>query len=138
MKAELRSPVAHLRGTALGAIEVRASEEVALSIVAKDRLKVTTQGDRLFEAIAALSARTAEIRRKLIVREINLLSHRAVRRSRDGGTGAGKSLPALSLQWIINSGQINSRILSDEWESDKFLHFFYNFQGIFIMTRAFS
>jgi hypothetical protein len=87
-----------LRGTALGAIEVRASEEVALSIAAKDRLKVTTQGDRLFEVIAPLSARTIEIRRKLIVREINLpvrVLYLALRPVGHDGASSDEPLPEL-------------------------------------------
>lgn len=71
MKGEYRTLVpAHLRGVPIGAIEVRVADGDNLALGATDRLIVETQGRRLFEVIAPLTARTIEVRRKLIVREI--------------------------------------------------------------------
>lgn len=119
MKAELRSLVPHLRGTTLGAIEVRASEEIALSIAAKDRLRVKTQGDRLFEVIAPLSARTVEIRRKLIVREINLperVLYLALRP--EGYDGASSDEPLPELVKVIPHAYITDKPVEMVKESD--------------------
>jgi hypothetical protein len=57
----------HLRSIPIGEIEVRVADGNTWSIGSKDRLSV---GGRLFEVIAPLTDRTIEIRRKLIVREI--------------------------------------------------------------------
>jgi hypothetical protein len=68
MKSSYRSLVpSHLRGVPIGEIEVRLDDGNAHAIAAKDRLAI---GSRVFEVVAPLTGRTIEIRRKLIVREI--------------------------------------------------------------------
>lgn len=76
MRGEYRTLVAHLRGIPVGEIEVSVDNGNALAIDVKDRLRITSKGDQLFEVAGKQDPRTIEIRRKLIVRAINLPERR--------------------------------------------------------------
>lgn len=71
MKRDLTSLAPYfMRGVQYAAIEVNPALADANAIGAKDRIVVKSQNNRLFEVIAPLTARTIEIRRKLLVHEI--------------------------------------------------------------------